>query len=175
MKPHVRDMNGELHLELPIAVQAPPALPAQAAIATLDDIRRAANASLRWENHYIVSTRESWWWKRYGPAANPEKPDDYANWNKSIAGGKSYLVGEAISTETFLKTHRSSCKLWQQNVFGYCKAHPHETVNLRNRRFDYDCYWRGEYCVISLPHHDAGGERSWITRDGKSKTLVNVD
>jgi hypothetical protein len=175
MKPHVRDMNGELHLELPIAVQAPPAPPAQAAIATLDDIRRAANASLPWENHYIVSTRESWWWKRYGPAANPEKPDDYANWNKSIAGGKSYLVGEAISTETFLKTHRSSCKLWQQNVFGYCKAHPHETVNLRNRRFDYDCYWRGEYCVISLPHHDAGGERSWITRDGKSKTLVNVD
>jgi hypothetical protein len=175
MKPHVRDMNGELHLELPIAVQAPPAPPAQAAIATLDDIRRAANASLRWENHYIVSTRESWWWKRYGPAANPEKPDDYANWNKSIAGGKSYLVGEAISTETFLKTHRSSCRLWQQNVFGYCKAHPHETVNLRNRRFNYDCYWRGEYCVISLPHHDAGGERSWITRDGKSKTLVNVD
>ena len=48
-------------------------------------------------------------------------------------------------------------------------------MNLRNRRFDYDCYWRGEYCVISLPHHDAGGERSWITRDGKSKTLVNVD
>lgn len=175
MKPHVRDMNGELHLELPIAVQAPPAPPAQAPIATLDDIRRAAHASLRWENHYIVSTRESWWWKRYGPAANPEKPDDYANWNKSIAGGKSYLVGEAISTETFLKTHRSSCKLWQQNVFAYCKAHPHETVNLRNRRFDYDCYWRGEYCVISLPHHDAGGEQSWITRDGKSKTLVNVD
>jgi hypothetical protein len=175
MKPHVRDMNGELHLELPIAVQAPPAPPAQAAVATLDDIRRAANASLRWENHYIVSTRESWWWKRYGPAANPEKPDDYANWNKRIAGVKSYLVGEAISTETFLKTHRSSCKLWQHNVFGYCKAHPHETVNLRNRRFDYDCYWRGEYCVISLPHHDAGGERSWITRDGKSKTLVNVD
>ena len=168
-------MNGELHLEPPIAVQAPPAPPAQAAIATLDDIRRAANASLRWENHYIVSARESWWWKRYGPAANPEKPDDYANWNKSIAGGKSYLVGEAISTETFLKTHRSSCKLWQQNVFAYCKAHPHETVNLRNRRFDYDCYWRGEYCVISLPHHDVGGERSWITRDGKSKILVNVD
>ena len=175
MKPPARNMNGELELKLPIAVQAPPTPPAQAAIATLDDIRRAANAPLLWENHYIVSTRESWWWKRYGPGTSAQEPDEYANWDKSIAGGKSYLVGEAIPTETFLKTHRSSCKPWQQNVFEYCKAHPHETVNLRNQRFDYDCYWRGEYCVISLPHHDAGGERAWITRDGKSKILVNVD
>ena len=136
MKPHVRDMNGELHLELPIAVQVPPAPPAQAAIATLDDIRRAANASLRWENHYIVSTRESWWWKRYGPAATPKEPDDYADWNKSIEGGKGYLVGESVPTETFLKTHRSSCKPWQQEVFEYCKVRPQEAVNLRNQRFD---------------------------------------
>ena len=84
-------------------------------------------------------------------------------------------MGESVPTETFLKTHRSSCKPWQQKVFEYCKARPQETVNLRNQRFDYDCYWRGEYCVISLPHHDAGGERTWITRDGKSKILVNVD
>jgi len=168
-------MNGELELELPIVVQASPAPPAQAALPTLDDIRRAANALLRWENHYLVSTRESWWWKRHGPGNNAQEPDEYAEWKNSIEGGKNYLVGEAISTETFLKNHRSSCKPWQQQVFEYCKTHPQETVNLRNDRFDYDCYWRGEYCVISLPHHDAGGERSWITRDGKSKILVNVD
>src|ERR1035438_10845155 len=79
MKPHVHDMNSEL--DLAVAVQAPQV---RAAITTLDDIRRAANALLRWENHYIVSTRESWWWKRYGPAATPKEPDDYADWNKSI-------------------------------------------------------------------------------------------
>ena len=170
MKPHAHDMNADL--ELAITVQAPTT---RTANTTLDGIRRAANALLRWENHYIVSTRESWWWKRYGPVATPKEPDDYADWNKSIEGGKGYLVGESVPTETFLKTHRSSCKPWQQEVFEYCKVHPQETVNLRNQRFDYDCYWRGEYCVISLPHHDAGGERTWITRDGKSKILVNVD
>jgi hypothetical protein len=99
-------MNDNLEL----AIRCQPS-PTPTPTATLDDIRRTANALLRWENHYIVSTRESWWWKRYGPGTNAQEPDEYANWDKSIAGGKSYLVGEAISTETFLKTHRSSCKL----------------------------------------------------------------
>lgn len=170
MKPPVHDMSDGLG----VAVTGP-ALPTRAATATLDYIRKTANAPLLWENHYIVSTNESWWWKQYGPEANPDQPDHYADWDKSIEGGKGYLVGESVPTATFLKTHRSSCKPWQQKVFEYCKAHPQETVNLRNTRFEYDCYWRGEYCVISLPHHDAGGERTWITRDGKSKILINVD
>ena len=46
---------------------------------------------------------ESWWWKRYGPEANPKEPDDYADWNKSIEGGKGYLVGESVPTATFLE------------------------------------------------------------------------
>jgi hypothetical protein len=151
------------------------ATPMQAAITMLDDIRKAANTSLLCENRYTVSANESWWWKHYGPEANPDKPDDYVGWDKSIEGGKGYLVGESVPTATFLQTHRSSCKPWQQRVFEYCKANPRELVSLRNNRLEYDCYWRGEYCVISLPHHDAGGERSWITRDGKSKILINVD
>jgi len=68
-----------------------------------------------------------------------------------------------------------SCPTFFCHKFEYCKANPREKVTLRNNRLEYDCYWRGEYCVISLPHHDAGGERTWITRDGKSKILVNVD
>ena len=81
-------MNG--NLELAITVQAPPT---PTAVTSLDGIRRAANVLLRWENHYIVSTRESWWWKRYGPAATPKEPDDYADWNKSIEGGKGLSRG----------------------------------------------------------------------------------
>jgi len=170
MKPNAHDMKDDLELAM-----TGPAAPAPVTVTTLHDIDRAANASLLWENRYTIRANESWWWKQYGPEANPDKPDDYAGWERSIEGGKGYLVGESVPTATFLQTHRSSCKTWQQRAFEYCKANPREKVTLRNNRLEYDCYWRGEYCVISLPHHDAGGERTWITRDGRSKILINVD
>jgi hypothetical protein len=34
---------------------------------------------------------------------------------------------------------------------------------------------RGEYVEIGLPHHCHGGEKYWVSRNGKTKVLINVD
>jgi hypothetical protein len=34
---------------------------------------------------------------------------------------------------------------------------------------------RGEYVEIGLPHHRHGGEKYWVSRNGKTKVLINVD
>lgn len=46
---------------------------------------------------------------------------------------------------------------------------------LDSREYSWCIHWRGEYCLFGLPHHDAGGERHWISNDAKTKILINVD
>jgi hypothetical protein len=34
---------------------------------------------------------------------------------------------------------------------------------------------RGEYVEFGLPHHCHGGEKYWVSRNGKTKVLIKVD
>ena len=77
---------------------------------------------------------------------------------------------------TFIKKHQSPlAPKWQRLAFEFCRANPMKELSIGNSRLEYTIHWRGEYCCISLPHHDRGGEKSWITKDGKTKVLINVD
>lgn len=125
---------------------------------TLDEIKLAAHS-------YRVSVRKSEAWP----------PDEFSRWDRAIEQGKDYLAGSTVSTANFIRSHTTACSPWQRLAFDWCKANPGETLNLRNVLLEYDCYWRGEFCVIGLPHQDLGGEKHWITRNGKTKVLVNVD
>ena len=100
------------------------------------------------------------------------------DWERSLASGRSYLVGESMTRPAFLRSHRSSCTLWQQLACLVAWQRPQVTINVACDfpPLDYDVYWRGEYVEIALPHQDHGGEKHWIARHPfKTKILVNVD
>lgn len=109
------------------------------------------------------------------------KDDQWRTWDAIIASGKSYMVGDQVPTEQFLRTHRRALNGWQRIAFKWCMLHPEQQLELRSRRDQgfakriYEVKRRGEYVEISLPHHGAGGEKHWVTKDGRSKILINVD
>ena len=99
----------------------------------------------------------------------------YGSWDKAIASGKDYLVGERVDTAKFLATHRSPLKGWQQAAYQWTKDHPYFQLVYSTPGRDWEVYSSGEYVTFALPHQDAGGERHYVSRDVKTKILVNVD
>ncbi|CAG0943410.1 hypothetical protein ANRL1_01329 [Anaerolineae bacterium] len=98
-----------------------------------------------------------------------------ATWNEVIASGKSYLVGKQVPTPVFLKSHTSPLCAWQRHAVELAKLMPDKKVVMISNRLEYHIYTRNDYVEIGLPHQDRGGEKHWVTRNGKSKVLVNVD
>jgi hypothetical protein len=45
----------------------------------------------------------------------------------------------------------------------------------RKPRLIYHIAKRGEYVEFGLAHHCHGGEKYWVSRDGKTEVLINVD
>lgn len=103
--------------------------------------------------------------------------DRFNTWDAMIDSGRSYLVGGSVSMAVFLRDHTSNLSPWQTLTYEWCLAHPERKIILetQNRRLYYTIYKRGEFVEIGLPHHGAGGEKHWVTRDGKKKVLINVD
>jgi hypothetical protein len=80
----------------------------------------------------------------------------------------------------FLRTHTSDLNDWQQAAYPIAWHYPDVQVIVNTgrygpRRYDWVVYRRGEYINFSLPHHDAGGERDYISRDGRTRVLINID
>ena len=48
-------------------------------------------------------------------------------------------------------------------------------VRTRDRAREWHVYVRGEYVSFELPFHDAGGERLYISQDGRTKVHVDED
>jgi hypothetical protein len=42
-------------------------------------------------------------------------------------------------------------------------------------RLIYHIAKHGDYFEFGLPHHCRGGEKYWVSRNGKTKVLINVD
>ena len=59
------------------------------------------------------------------------------------------------------------------------RENPDKMLVLESRgqgpRRGYYVYQRGEYVGIDLPHPNAGGEKGYATREGKTKIHVNED
>ena len=114
-----------------------------------------------------------------------QKGNEYADgedpvcgaWDKALESGRSYLVGSAASMRQFLRTHTSALTAWQRMAYRWCLANPSLSLvfEARHQRRIYEILKRGEYVQIGLPHQEHGGERHWISRDGRTKVLVNVD
>lgn len=101
----------------------------------------------------------------------------YGDWHRALEAGRNYLVRRDVSLTEFVRRHRSSLNEWQRLAYQWCLANPSQALVLRarNGRLIYEIKKRGDYVEIGLPHHDHGGEKHWISRDGKTKVLINVD
>ena len=121
------------------------------------------------EFRYKVSQKEN----EYESGEDPK----HGNWEVALESGRSYLVGSGVSLREFVRKHSSALSGWQRVAYAWCVANPDQclVLNSRSPRRIYEIKKRGEYVEIGLPHHEHGGEKHWISRDGKTKTLVNVD
>lgn len=104
----------------------------------------------------------------------------YNSFDKCLEGGRDYLCGKLLDMELFKKKYRSAITNWMKHIVIYSYHHPDEklvfTIDKGNfGSLTYHIYRRGEYVEIALPYHDEGGEKNWITRNLKTKYLVNVD
>jgi hypothetical protein len=96
-------------------------------------------------------------------------------WEVAMKHGMSYMAGIEYPAEPVPTNLISYLNAWQKEAFLYCAANPTRMINIRNSRAEWDIYSRGEYVEFCLPHHDRGGEHSYISCDGKTKVHVNAD
>jgi len=96
-------------------------------------------------------------------------------WEKMLECGRSYMVGSSVPMGEFIKRHKSSLTDWQKLAYAWAVENPLWRLQVETPGREWEINTEGEYIVFALPHQDAGGERHYITNNGRSKVLVNVD
>lgn len=103
------------------------------------------------------------------------EPGEYGFWNKIIECGRSYMVGNGTPMKEYLSSHSSPLSKWQQLAYDWALQNPGSILEVETKTHHWQIYLRGEYVEFALPHQDHGGEKHYVTKNGKSKVLVNVD
>lgn len=103
------------------------------------------------------------------------KPGEYGFWSKIIECGRSYMVGTGTPMKEYLRSHSSPLSKWQKAAFDWVLQNPTSILEVNTKTHHWQVYLRGEYVEFALPHQDHGGEKHYVTKDGKSKVLINVD
>jgi hypothetical protein len=77
----------------------------------------------------------------------------------------------------FQRVNTSSLNEWQRLAFAWCVANPSRMLVFTSTksRLIYHIAKRGEYVEFGLPINATGGEKYWVSRNGKTKALINVD
>lgn len=104
--------------------------------------------------------------------------DEWRTWDAEIASGWSYMTGDYhpdYPLAFFLRDYTSRLTGWYRLAFAYCMDNPKHSLIVQNRRKHWLIQRRGEYVDFSLPHQDHGGEKNYVSRDGKTKVWVNND
>jgi hypothetical protein len=102
---------------------------------------------------------------------------DYGTWEKALDVGRSYLVGATVPMSEFQRVNTSSLNEWQRLAYEWCMANAARMLVLTSMkpRLIYHIAKRGEYVEFGLPHHCHGGEKYWVSRNGKTRVLIKVD
>lgn len=103
------------------------------------------------------------------------EPGEFAFWTRIIESGKSYLVGDDWSMSQFLKRYSSPLSNWQRMAYDFAIQNPMLVLHVETDRYEWNVYLRGEYVEFRLPYHDKGGEKSYVTRTGRTKVQVDDD
>lgn len=116
------------------------------------------------------------WSRRIRPNSRaPGVWDEPYTWEKMLECGRSYMVGSQVPMTQFIQSHRSALTDWQQVAYAWAVANPMWRLCVDAPGNEWEVSTEGEYVVFALPHQDAGGERHYVSNNGKSKVLVNVD
>lgn len=75
----------------------------------------------------------------------------------------------------FLKRYSSPLSLWQRMAYDFAIQNRNSVLHVESNRHEWSVYFRGEYVEFRLPYHEKGGEKSYITRTGKTKVQVDDD
>jgi hypothetical protein len=96
---------------------------------------------------------------------------------KPLDVGRSYLVGATAPLSEFQRVYTSSLNEWQRLAYEWCMANPSRMLVLASAkpRLIYHIAKRGEYLEFGLPHYCHGGEKYWVSLNGKTRVLINVD
>jgi hypothetical protein len=103
------------------------------------------------------------------------KPGEYGFWEKMMECGRSYMVGTGTPMKEYLRSHSSPLSKWQKLAYDWALQNPNSILEVETKTHDWQVYLRGEYVEFALPHQERGGEKHYVTRDGKTNVLVNVD
>ena len=91
---------------------------------------------------------------------------------KALDVGRSYLVGATVPLSEFQRVYKSSLNEWQRMAFEWCVADAGSHID--ETRLIHHIAKRGEYVEFGLPHHCHSGEKYWVSRNGKTRVLINV-
>ena len=127
--------------------------------------KRRAKAWTQWNYSYRIE--DNW--------SLTLQHDEYAAWDASLAGGKSYMVGDEVSMEQYVAEYSTRLTPMQKVAYQWALANPTKQLRIVTPTREWVIYKRGEYVQFGLPYHGQGGENHWISRDGKTKVWVNSD
>ncbi len=99
-------------------------------------------------------------------------------WEPTVDQGWSYLYGKDRPRKDYLRKYTSPIsQVWMRLAVRMAQLDPTMKFVFINehRRLQYEVYDLGEYVEIRLPHHDMGGEKTWVTKDGKTRLCIDVD
>jgi hypothetical protein len=102
---------------------------------------------------------------------------EYGTGEKALDVGRSYLVGATVPLSEFQRVYTSSLNEWHRLAFAWCVANPSRMLILTSTRprLIYHIAKRGEFVEFGLPHHCHGDEKYRVSRNGKTRVLINVD
>jgi hypothetical protein len=141
----------------------PPRSPHPLPSVTLDDVRMAFPMKTLWISWPVVEQHQN----------HPCAPGD--NFDAALEAGKRYMVGADVPTDRFMRQSRSPLTAWQKKAFEWARQHPDLRMSVEANGRHWEINMRGDYVEFVLPYHDAGGERAYITQDGRSKFHINED
>lgn len=84
-------------------------------------------------------------------------------------------MGNETPMPIFLRSYTTSMEAWQKKAFAFACENQDKILHIHTKTRHWQVFKQGEYVEFSLPHQDFGGEKSYISIDGKTKVLVNVD
>lgn len=101
--------------------------------------------------------------------------DNYGSWVAILEAGRSYLVGDKVPMTKFISDFLEHMKPWMREAYQWAIANPLWALHCDIGSFSWKISATQNYVEFELPHHDAGGEKSWVSHDGCTMVLVNDD
>jgi hypothetical protein len=101
---------------------------------------------------------------------------EWSSWDATLEAGKSYMFGSDKPMKEYIRKYSSPLSaMWMKLAYQLAIVDDTLKIHVSSDRLEYEFYKVGEYVEIALPHQDHGGEKHYVTKDGKRKIQINQD